>query len=112
MDEIIAKLFTEQSIDTALFASTFILFIWKGIPYILKKFDDLQVSHAQMQKDLLDAHAESQKRQQNLFESSIQKLTDTFVWSINQSKIYHEAHSKDLREIKTILQAKYQSKSE
>ncbi len=50
-----------------------------------------------MQSDLLLAHADSQKRQERIFENTIDKIVTTLMESTNQSKAWHEEHSREIK---------------
>ena len=46
------------------------------------------------------------KQQQNIFEKSLNKISEDFVKQIEKSNSWHETHSKQLDEIKILLSKK------
>lgn len=88
--------FSEKGIIGGLFVFAFLVFVWKGIPFAIKQYQTLLTTHATMQSDLLKAHEESQRRQQTLFENSIDKVTTTFMEAFQSTKEWNEHHSKEL----------------
>lgn len=115
--QVLQLIFSEKGIMAWLFAFTFIVFVWKGIPFLLDKFDSLLKLHATMQSDLLLAHADSQKRQERIFENTIDKIVTTLMESTNQSKAWHEEHSREIKwvneevkKVKKFIETKYQTR--
>jgi hypothetical protein len=98
MDQIIAKIFSEQGIISALFVISFIGFIMKGIPFLINKIFS--------QQDL----------QHQMYKMELQNITDVFKDSVktisDNSTAWHSQHSKDLQDIKIILNKKYQGKDD
>ena len=86
------KIFTEWGMIYLLFFMIVAWFIWKGIPYLLKKFDDTTILFASTLKD-----------QQELFSKEIDKISQTFLSQIEKSNSRHDKHSQQLDEIKHIL---------
>jgi cell shape-determining protein MreC len=91
----------------ALFVISFLLFIWKGIPYLIGKviaiIETIMVQHTQQVENLAKT-----------FEWALKLVTDKFI---DQQKAqhdeqmkYHEDHRLQFNEIKTDLEAiKHQS---
>jgi len=106
MENLFLSLVSESGVIIALFTMIVLSFIWKGIPAIVKKFDDMQTLHRQESKEL---HAEFQSnfdKQRTTFETTMDNVVTTFNSQISKSNDWHEKHQNGLAEIKLLISAK------
>lgn len=110
MEQIIATIFSEKWLVFGLFALTFILWVWKGIPAVFSL--------------IFVQQWELQKAQHQLYKEELNNITQTFIQSISLSDIWHKSHSEELKQnraesqrhteqldrISEILDKKYQSR--
>jgi len=104
MEQIIATIFSEKGIIYGLFALSFILAVWKGIPAL---FNLIFTQQAALQ------HAQHQ-----LYKEELNNITQTFMQSITISNEWHQYHSLELKKnsdildkISNIIEKKYQQRS-
>lgn len=103
MEQLFTQIFTETWVIAWLFVSTFLYFIWKWIPAVFKKFEDMSAQHkieiAENQKNFQEAF----DRQRLTFEETMNKIVHTFEEQISKSNDWHKEHSKRLEQIENIL---------
>ncbi len=86
MEQILAGIFSEKGMVYGLFAISFILFVTKGLPFLINK--------------IFTQQAALQEAQHELYKTELSSITQAFITSINTSNEWHRSHSKDLKEIK------------
>lgn len=104
MDAIFLKVFSEQWIIYWIFVTTFLSFIWKGIPYAVKKFDTVIQTFNETQKIQQASFDEIQKAQQASFERSLSQLITSFVAEWKSNSEWHREHWQKLDAIQKQLQ--------
>jgi hypothetical protein len=104
MEQIIATIFSEKGIIYGLFALSFILAVWKGIPALFNL--------------IFTQQAALQQAQHQLYKEELNNITQTFMQSITLSNEWHQSHSAELKKnsdtlekISGILEKKYQVRS-
>jgi hypothetical protein len=104
MEQIIATIFSEKWIIYGLFALSFILAVWKGIPALFNL--------------IFTQQAALQQAQHQLYKEELNNITQTFIQSINISNEWHQSHSAELKKnsnilenISNIIEKKYQQRS-
>lgn len=100
MEEIFLKVFSETGIIAWLFVATFLAFLWRGIPAIFKKFEDITREHKEETRQNQEKFQEAFDRQRTTFEDTMKSIADTFNAQIQKSNDWHEKHSNNLVEIK------------
>lgn len=80
-----------------LFMISFLLFIYKGLPFLINK--------------IFTQQAALQEAQHELYKTELNSITQAFITSINTSNEWHKSHSEDLKEIKGIIDKRFQSRS-
>lgn len=90
---------TQNGIIAFLFVLTFVAFIYKGIPFAIKKFDEVLMTFQKMQES-----------QQKFFREELQKISDTFINNmlthnqINKEHVaWHRSHDVKLDELKRMI---------
>lgn len=78
-----------------LFIFIMIFTIRKWIPFLIENFKTLNASFLKALKD-----------QQDMFEKTLNNISDDFVKRVEASEKWHEKHSNQLDEIKIILKSK------
>lgn len=97
MEQILASIFSEKWMVYGLFMITFLLFLYKGLPFLINK--------------VFTTQAALQEAQHQLYKTELQNITQAFITSINTSNEWHKSHSDDLKEIKGIIDKRFQSSS-
>jgi len=93
MEEILVTIFSEKWIIYWLFVFTFVMTIYKWIPYIVKKFDDVIQKFADM------------IREQNVFfKEELQKISETFISKVISSDEWHKQHHERLNRVEEGIQ--------
>lgn len=90
----------------SLFTVIVLSFVWKGVPAIFHKFDEMEERHRVESKEL---HAEFQSnfdKQRLTFEKTMDNVVITFNNQISKSNDWHEKHQTELAEIKKIVNRK------
>lgn len=90
MEQIIATIFSEKWVIYGLFALSFILAVWKGIPAL---FNLIFTQQAALQ------HAQHQ-----LYKEELNNITQTFLQSISITNEWHQSHSAELKKNSNILE--------
>lgn len=103
MEELFLKIFSETWIIAGLFVCTFVYFLWKWIPAIFNKFEDISNQHKEEIAENQRNFQEAFDRQRITFENAINKIVDTFEDQIKISNDWHIEHSKRLDNIEKIL---------
>lgn len=103
MEDIFLKVFSETWIIAWLFVATFLAFLWRGIPAIFKKFEDITREHKEEIRVNQEKFQESFDKQRVTFEDTMHQIVITFNSQIEKSNTWHEKHSQNLDEIKLLL---------
>lgn len=88
MESILKDVLSQNGVISLLFVASFLAFIYKGIPYAVKKFDDILTTFQAMQTT-----------QHIFFKEELQKISQTFISQIENSKASHESHDRKLSQI-------------
>lgn len=102
MEALLLKIFSESWLIYLLFFMIVGGFIYKWVPYLLKKFDDVTVMFANTIKQLQETHREDMKILSDVFISQIKESNWNHLITHSNQAI---THSK-LEEIKTIVSKK------
>lgn len=88
MEEIFLTIFSEKWMIYALFAFSFLMAVFKGIPYAVSKFEAVVKQFADLTKE-----------QHTMYERSLNKISDNFVSQIATSNEWHKSHNDHLARI-------------
>lgn len=97
MEQILAGIFSEKGMVYGLFAISFLLFVAKGLPFLINK--------------IFTQQAALQEAQHALYKTELGNITQAFIKSITDSNAWHQTHSAELQEIKGIIDKRFQSRS-
>lgn len=98
METILQEIFSEKGIIYGLFLLSCLLLLFRGFPYMITKFFELQ------------------EKQHAAYKEELEQITSTFMTSVNASNAWHQSHSSKLDEIKVMVNdivedKKFQSRS-
>lgn len=103
MEQIFLSLISESWIIASLFAVIVLSFIWKWVPTVYKKFDEMEQRHREETKELHNEFQRNFHKQRETFEKTMQSVVVTFNAQIERSNDWHEKHSNGINEIKILL---------
>lgn len=103
MEQLLLQIFSETWIIAWLFVATFLGFLWKWVPAIFKKFEDISQQHKDEIRENQKNFQESFDAQRITFENTMNQVVVTFNDQIQKSNDWHEKHSNSLIEIKNTL---------
>lgn len=93
METILLQVFSQNWVIALLFVSSFFAFIYKWLPFMVKRFDEV-----------LQTFKEMQNNQHAFFKEELEKISATFITQVESSKSWHESHNAKLEEIKQLIQ--------
>ena len=88
MEQILITIFSEKGIIYGLFVFSFFMAIYKGVPYAVAKFEAVVKQFAELKQE-----------QHKMFETSLNKISETFVNQIATSNEWHKSHNEHLARI-------------
>lgn len=88
MEELILTIFSEKWIIYWLFVLSFLMAIYKGVPYAVSKFEAVVTQFASLTE-----------KQHTMYESSLNKISETFLNQIATSNEWHKSHAEHLTRI-------------
>lgn len=92
MESLLLQIFSQNGIIAMLFVASFFAFIYKGLPFMVKKFDEV-----------LTTFKEMQNAQHLFFKEELQKISSTFISHVDNSRTWNESHDRKLDEIRNIV---------
>ncbi len=99
MEALLLKVFSESGLIYLLFFMIVGGFIWKGIPYLLEKYDKTTESFVTTLKELQTAHNEN-----------IHSMNTTFLAHIEKNDNGHQVIHSKLDEIRVLIEDRKPSK--
>lgn len=88
MEQILITIFSEKGIIYGLFVFTFFMTVYKWIPYLVSKFDNV-----------VKQFTELSAQQQTIFKNSLDKISESFLSQIATSNEWHKSHAEHLSRI-------------
>lgn len=99
MEQFFLQVLSQWWVIVALFVVTFLGFLWKWIPAIFKKFEDITNEHKAEVKENQKLFQIAFDVQRVTFEETMTKIVATFNEQINKSNDWHEKHQASIVEI-------------
>ena len=106
MEQILMKVLSEGGVIQFLFTLIVWGFIWKGVPYLLKKFDDVVLTFANSLKELQETHRKDMETISAVFLAQIKESNLNHQITQNQIKefsLIHNETAKNIQEIKDFI---------
>jgi len=88
MEQLLVTIFSEKWIIYGLFVFTFLMSVYKWIPYLVSKFDNV-----------VKQFTELTTQQQNIFKESLDRISESFLNQISTSNEWHKSHAEHLSRI-------------